>query len=481
MKSVIDMLADPSRWEKIERGVTVFLEHEAHVRDPQDRDKEIVIKYDRARLESMVDQIKRQRAHGVVPRETIGHMKMGPAIVITDKGEKIIREQAWDQENQPDIIGVYDNHRVELVVNEAGEKKYGIVADRFSLPGHGEDDKKYPYRSPEFVPKEVAQRSKKHVPELHHDLITAVALLKTDPQLDMGMTLYAESPEVKRLRLRYHALDPEEFMAEETKPADEKDEKEFKERFSRAYPKFAEYYQGVVEKYSGCGMSAPSATNLNLPAGLETHMQRNDPVSQNQQTPPAVVGIAFPAGTDPALAETIRNLQQQHDIEKSRYQRAEEATKQEVAELRKLLIAQEDRATLERYRADWVGLKGENFEFSLDEEVKACLDAGTGRPITQAEHDRRVATCKQYYRRAPVGGGNNLNAIPDVRNGTMKTIQPGTGITPDGKGGAVSELEFTNDDIMPCVRYQEEHKIGDFQEAVNKYMAEKKTKLQPTK
>lgn len=150
-QAIIDSLKDPKRWV-IRRGVPVFCQHVKTKTLSDGTTKEITV--DVPKLHEIVQQYQRlQRESGVVPRITFGHTNPDPAT---------------PENQQPKPRGWALNWRV-------GEwrGKPAIIVDEYLHPEDEAEAATYPYRSAEYYD---GRRE-----------ITGIALLRRDPELDLGI------------------------------------------------------------------------------------------------------------------------------------------------------------------------------------------------------------------------------------------------------------------------------------------------------
>lgn len=155
---LLEALKDDSRWF-VRRNVPVFKAHERTVRDPK-TGKTRVVKVGRKELEEICATYRRLMAEvGVPPRITFGH-------TLDDAPEE--RQpppKGWCQHMR---VGTFGPGNVEAV-----------LIDEYIYPAHAAEAKSYPYRSPEYY------ESRKE--------ISGVALLRRDPQLDLGIVYSRQS------------------------------------------------------------------------------------------------------------------------------------------------------------------------------------------------------------------------------------------------------------------------------------------------
>lgn len=151
---------DETAWDRVVKAVPIFVPHETKDRNGKP------YKVDKARLERIARRINHLQEHyGVVIRLMPEHTKLtqGP------DGTGRLAPQA----EQPDTWGYACNARVGPW---GPEQTPAILVDWYICPGRLADFKDRPYRSPEFFGPE--------------DEIRAIAVLKTEPRLDMGMLAY---------------------------------------------------------------------------------------------------------------------------------------------------------------------------------------------------------------------------------------------------------------------------------------------------
>src|SRR5215831_3577946 len=174
----LEAFGDPSRWDRVTENVPIFVPHERKTKDGKE------IRVDRARLERIAARINaREKASGVAVKFTDGHTRLPLA--------------QYTQDQQPEILGWGRNARVGTW---GPQEIPAILVTCYVRKGKAPKVDELPFRSPEFY--EGA------------DEITGVALLRTDPFLDMGMvTHYARAAD---LAVRY---------LEETSMAGREDEK----------------------------------------------------------------------------------------------------------------------------------------------------------------------------------------------------------------------------------------------------------------
>lgn len=145
---IFDQLRDESRWE-IARGVPIFVAHTA-VKGGR------MVSVGEPELRKVVENYQRLMKSRVVPRMIDGHTVPGAP-----------------QKQQPDTAGYALNYRLGTF-----EGLPAVFADLYYRKDRWSQFKEYPFRSVEYY----RDRNGGECP--------AIALLKTDPELDMGMTVH---------------------------------------------------------------------------------------------------------------------------------------------------------------------------------------------------------------------------------------------------------------------------------------------------
>lgn len=160
----MNLFNDSAHWDLIDRGIPIFVPHHVvdYKRDEQGKvtgEKDILV--DEQRLRKIANRINAlYQQKGVPIKFQEGH---------TRDTKKV------PQKEQPDILAFGKNARVGLW---GPEKLPGLLVDMYVQKGCLESVKKLPFRSAEFYDES--------------DDLTAVALLKTDPRLDMGALIYED-------------------------------------------------------------------------------------------------------------------------------------------------------------------------------------------------------------------------------------------------------------------------------------------------
>jgi hypothetical protein len=275
---------------------------------------------------------------GVVSRLTAGHTKPG-------------------SKDQPTLVGY---GRAKSVGHFGPKRQPCVWYTLYFKPEHFQAYKDWPYRSPEFYPE--------------RDEIRGVALLMTDPELDMGMVAYeseAETPE------------------DETPAGHDEWTKHFEH-----YAKRCGYLGYARQCYEGqspmAGPSTATATNVTEPK-MPTPAEE---AAAKQQ------------------AEAVRMEREQNAIQYAKLEQQATADREEIKQLREsvaTLVKERDRSDCERRV---IQLEAEQYQLDRAEEVEALLAIPT-----KDGRDKHVDRIRKRYQKAPVA--YNKQPIP-VYGGTVE-------------------------------------------------------------
>lgn len=328
--------SDPAAWDLILRGIPVFIPHQIKSRDGR------TISVDEKRLRQIANNINKSfKSRGVPVKYQEGHT-LPPTEV--------------PQGHQPEIHA----YGIGARVGKWGPgQKLGLLLDMYVLPGHLSRVRQFPFRSAEFYD--------------DRDNITAVALLRTDPRLDMGVVFYAQddltvSYDQNFARVLCYSrntmpLDPtmqddDRLPDEEPGTGDEK-EPEVDEEFDRK----ADQYMGRKYKHLPT-MYQEFCKNMSTASGTNSLPGKDE-------------------GPEGYSRKKLPEL----------YQKAINEVKEEVKVLKREL-AQKDKAI--HYSQELAALKEIGCEFDFDAELKDCLELN---------EDQFRRHCKRLERSAaPVGG-----------------------------------------------------------------------------
>lgn len=265
--------ADPNAWD-IVPNVPIFAVHKIFKRGPNGEKVKVEVTEDD--LKKIVQMARHQeQANGVCPRMTLGHMHL---------------PKDTPEQQQPPPVGWGRNLRVG---RWGPEQKIGLLADQWFQKGKKPASGDYPYRSVEYYP------------DTHE--ITGIALLRRDPELDLGLVTYERgAPCFCYSKEGEDMAEPAEPKQDGLEPTGQPDaaapDPEFQEHFMRcvrhSFPHLEKMHAAHMKQYeSGAAPAAaapgapakpafPSATDGAMPPPVEPpieddeemqHMRRNFP------------------------------------------------------------------------------------------------------------------------------------------------------------------------------------------------------------
>lgn len=410
-----EQFADPSKWDKVIRKIPIFKSHEAI-----DKDGRVKYRIDPKKLKAIADAINENwERYGKPLKLFLGHTK---------------DPKTTPQSQQPPLVGFAK----DAVVGRYGpERELGVLTTWFIKPGWLEKVKDYPERSPEFYPNKSE--------------ITAVALLKTDPRLNMGMVTYERSDGAVLYQRGFDmpVMDDPKPTDDPTKlPDDDMDQVD--EPNDEDVAKFMKYMAGCMKKYMA---PAASGTNGGVPA----------PGGAPAPTPePDGDPIKMGRGEMAAQYEALRIANQKMEtrlksIEREREKERVDYARTTAANLVNTLIIREK-------------VKVKNPK-KLIEKLAACK--------SDQERMAIVQDCRENYARddEPVAGRSEEI---DLRIMTAHGMLPSY----DGHAeGAADEPQANEADIDAAVMYCEENhldstKDSDWAKAMKHVAEERKTSRQ---
>lgn len=177
----LEKFSDPTAWDHVETDVPIFVAHDAYqlqkeggggavvavpVGHKPQAEAKFLYRVDDARLDVIRDEINRQYDEEGTPiRFQLGHTRL---------------DRLHDQEAQPKSVGYGVRAKTITQAMPGGKTRKAVAVDKvYFRKGHFAEAREYPERSPEFYG--------------FRNGITAVALLRSDPKLKMGMTIYHAS------------------------------------------------------------------------------------------------------------------------------------------------------------------------------------------------------------------------------------------------------------------------------------------------
>ena len=350
---------DPGLW-KIIPNVPIFDEH-----DEYGKDGKITRRFDQRKLQEIVTKTERlERESGVIPKITIGHTI----------GRDVKTGQQPRETDQPPIVG----YARQLHLGRFGpRKKLGILATFYFRRDQWQAAREYPYRSVEIYPTT--------------NEITGIAILKRDPQLDLGLLTY--SRDARGNEQLFYAMEgkmPEEYKpgAPPAVPAPKADGAPHEPE----HEKFMHYMHKhpalryMVHKY----MAETGDHDMEGHAKYMHHYEGGAPAPGPGL--PAAGSTQTPAfgGEGHPKSDAERMQREQDAIRYGRMERELATIKAENA----TAMLRYQRAERER---ELIQLEAEGFEFNraeLIDEVAA---------LPQEQYVKRVQFIRQYGRQCPVG------------------------------------------------------------------------------
>lgn len=394
----IERLEDPTLYRVVD-NMPVFVPHSRKIKNEKTgKVTEVVVT--EADLPDVAKEANRRFEEDGVPGVlTLGH-----------------RDPRKTETEQPPVVGATKDYRVGTF---GPQNKPCVLATGYIRRDREDEAREYPFRSVDYYP------GKKQ--------ITGVALLKRDPQLDMGMVTYREPA---GLIIRYvrdtemaDDLDPTMPPGTPMKDDDEGAAEEYRKHcYSHPYAK--KYHEQMCAQYGG--MAFPSGTNGALPGG----------------EPPALP-------PPPADDEAAR---MQRDSQAIRYARDQ----REREELRKQVNQLQSERNKDRAETRVIQLQAEGYLIPDRAKEVQKMAAMT----TDAQRDERVEEIRLNYHRDPTAGlmlpvGDDVDA-------------PQSGKTPDerprplgGSSGADLRYHGGTDLDKRYDQYLRAHVGADYEEAMS--------------
>lgn len=228
-------LNDASRWVVVP-NVPIFCPHERKGKDGKP------IKVDAARLERIASRMLANERGGAVPARIIpGHTTPGAP-----------------QKDQPDWWGLATGARVGTF---GPENRPAILATFYYRRDCWDEARKYPFRSAEFYP--------------GRDEITAISLLKTDPELDLGMLAYERDDGA----YFYGVPGAMEGAMDDSAPPEDYDKDPVCQKMLRYMKKCYPHLDKLHEQYA---LSALGPTNARLPAMADAINKPTEPLQMSR-------------------------------------------------------------------------------------------------------------------------------------------------------------------------------------------------------
>ncbi len=152
---LVRRLKNPAAWAKVVQGVPIFVPHER-----EGPDGELV-------------QVDRQRLEKIARRINLRYQRKGVPLIFTE-GHRYKDPRTGQWKRNPVL-----SYGINARVGQWGpDKQWGVLADQYIPEETYAKVKDHPFRSAEFYPED--------------NQITSVALLRSDPALDMGVVEYEQ-------------------------------------------------------------------------------------------------------------------------------------------------------------------------------------------------------------------------------------------------------------------------------------------------
>jgi hypothetical protein len=394
---------DPNLWDVVP-NVPIFGSHRVVKRGSDGR--LVKMEITPTDLQRIVHMFKQgQTPKGVYPRITAGHMHLS---------------KETPEHLQPPPLGWGRNLRVGRwgKPDKYGQQQLGVLADLWFYKGSKPKTGDYPYRSVEYYP------------DTHE--ITGIALLRRDPELDLGIVSYERSGRCfwywrDNDMVNYDADRSEEDRSEDEEPigleptgqpSAAAPDPEFQEHFMRCvrHPDFQEHLMRFVrhnfphlpamhdehtkKHFAAVTPALPSATNLGIPGTLHGEArtlpggaeEKKDAMSFFRQSDPRQLDQW--ARSNPRLYEQLAQIVQFAQTQQSEIQSLRNA--QRLAE----------------YKAKLLELREQGYPIDMDEEVKHLVDA-EGNTIAPEQFERDCQLIVRYGsdRRGPADFGRGLPSL----------------------------------------------------------------------
>lgn len=397
----LDHILESGEYVPIEDFV-VFDEH-----DEFNEDGKLVRRFDRARLQKIVDKCNHRAEHS------------GDLAVIAP-GHSL--DEPKSEEDQPPPWGFA--HKYRLGTFGPGQK-LGILCTAYilrhirtkmgKLVNGPEYVASFPRRSPELWPNHPA------IPEHARNTFDWIAVLRRAPQRDLGLSVYQRNPVYsargeligglsRTHKLRYqmettvpNPVAPPEPDVEQDLDQDQDDmggggddagmPPEGHEEFARhldyamANHPHLKHLGSLVKKYGLADAAMPGAASMALPGVGDLGGDAGGGGGDMDQD------------TDAGLMQNQRG-----DVRKTKYQRQLDNQELRIKRAEQELALGRKELKIKRYRMALEELRGE-YDFDVEEELEDCV------PMDEAAFDKHLGKIRRNYARTPVGGDFPHEAI----------------------------------------------------------------------
>lgn len=425
---ILATLDDPDRYTR-ERGVPVFVPHKRSdpvldddgepVLDDDGNPVENEIEVTIEDLEEIAESINHKvEEYGTPVRITRGH------VVLPRKGEP-----APSEDKQPPIWGWGKNARVGTW---GPKKKVGLLIDQYIRNEHHEEAMGYPFRSGEYYPST--------------NEITGVALLRRDPELDMGLVTYARRGTPEQGKPEVTMPNPEDDFLDDVDDGQEQyaDEPDGDEGDFNDGPEGDEYSPEEAEQYARMHRyNAQRAEELLAEMGDD-----DEDRPQMEQMARCYGRMAYGAG-EPAGGNAFvpgdgldeppmdplgdEEMDEEPEMEQmgrggkpksrqygrqrpTRQSARQDVTQQQYAKLeQQVQELKKDRAMLQ-YERHLDSLDRAGVIFDMDQEIADARD------MTAEQRKRQLQKMARHYARSPVGGGLVATDFDEVENNRQRPL-----------------------------------------------------------
>ena len=386
--------------------------------------RKVVRRFDRARLQLICDRSNARDRMGALAPLTLGH---------TIPGEDV------PEGEQPEPVGYARNFKVRY--NEQ-DGRHVITADFYVKKDRWAEASTFPRTSIELWPSQL--------------IVDPVALIRRTPDRDLPQWTYTRSAlgrDVIRYAKEFHAMPdvPPAPPAPAATAPDELSHEDKVEHFVRhmmSHPHalhLARHY-AMADGGEVAPHSHPVGPPMEEPEEPLRHMEEDGEVEPDRHA-------AFTSATNPVLPsgaiskgkDIQRHSRNGDAIQYARMRRELDELKasmkvrdQELRQYARQAAEADCRARVQRL----AGLEG--YELDEDAEVERMI------PLDAAARDKHEEHIRRYYKQAPVAPYPHVPVlIPPVSKNDPENLTP--------------------DRLKEVLRYQREHRIADFDEAVKKY------------
>lgn len=410
---ILATLDDPDRYTR-EQGVPVFV---PHVR--RDEEGEVEVEVSPEDLDEIAGEMQRKlEEFGTLVRVTRGH-------VVLPKPDA----PPPPEDEQPPIWGWAKNARVGTW---GPQNKPGLLVDIYFQRDRHEEAMGYPFRSAEYYPET--------------NEITGIALLRRDPELDMGLLTYARRGTPEQGKPEVTMPNPEDDFLDDVDDGQEQyaDEPDGDEGDFNDGPEGDEYSPEEAEQYARMHRyNAQRAEELLAEMGDD-----DEDRPQMEQMARCYGRMAYGAG-EPAGGNAFvpgdgldeppmdplgdEEMDEEPEMEQmgrggkpksrqygrqrpTRQSARQDVTQQQYAKLeQQVQELKKDRAMLQ-YERHLDSLDRAGVIFDMDQEIADARD------MTAEQRKRQLQKMARHYARSPVGGGLVATDFDEVENNRQRPL-----------------------------------------------------------